>query len=130
MSVSNYLTMYLLSVGQISHINNPVYEGLIKQQRDVTLLKHSFSVEIISKEYVRSISISDETRDRVLFEGNLGKLIDLSLEEGDVLEFTGENGIIRINITYEQIRSFFEKTTAQASAPRRGALKKPPTANE
>jgi DNA-binding protein YbaB len=32
-----------------------------------------FSVEMESKKHVRSISISDEAHDRVLFEGDLGR---------------------------------------------------------
>lgn len=67
-------------------------------------LEHSFSVEMKSKRYVKSISISDETHDRVLFEGNLGELMELSLVEGDVLEFTGVNGVLRVTITEEQLR--------------------------
>lgn len=57
-----------------------------------------------SKNYVKSISISDETRDRVLFEGDLGELRELTLSEGDVLEFIGVNGILRIGLTEEQLR--------------------------
>jgi hypothetical protein len=42
-------------------------------------LEHSFSVEMKSKRHVKSISISDEAHDRVLFEGSLGELLGLSL---------------------------------------------------
>ena len=67
-------------------------------------LEHSFSVEMKSKKHVKNISISDEAHDRVLFEGNLGKLKELSLVEGDVLEFIGANGVLRIGLTLEIIR--------------------------
>jgi hypothetical protein len=67
-------------------------------------LEHAFSVEMKSKKYVKSISISDEARDRVLFEGNLGELLELSLAEGDVLEFIGVNGVLRVEVTDEQLR--------------------------
>ena len=67
-------------------------------------IEHSFSVEMKSKRHVKSISISDEAHDRVLFEGNLGELTELSLVEGDVLEFTGVNGVLRVTITEEQLR--------------------------
>jgi len=66
--------------------------------------KNVFSVEMKSKKYVKSISISDEARDRVLFEGDLGELRELTLSEGDVLEFIGVNGILRIGLTEEQLR--------------------------
>jgi len=67
-------------------------------------LEHSFSVEMKSKRHVKSISISDETHDRVLFEGSLGELLELSLVEGDVLEFIGVNGVLRVGLTEEQLR--------------------------
>ena len=66
--------------------------------------KNVFSVEMKSKKYVKSISISDEARDRVLFEGDLGELRELTLSEGDVLEFIEVNGILRIGLTEEQLR--------------------------
>lgn len=70
----------------------------------VRRVEHSFSVEMRSKRYVKSISISDEAHDRVLFEGNLGELVELSLVEGDVLEFIGVNGVLRIDLTEERLR--------------------------
>jgi hypothetical protein len=70
----------------------------------VRWVEHSFSVEMRSKRFVKSISISDEAHDRVLFEGNLGELVELSLAEGDVLEFIGVNGVLRIDLTEEQLR--------------------------
>jgi hypothetical protein len=66
--------------------------------------EHTFSVEMKSKKYVKSISISDEAQDRVLFEGNLGELVELTLVEGDVLEFVCVNGILRVTVAEEQLR--------------------------
>jgi hypothetical protein len=74
-----------------------------------------FSVEMQSKKYVRSISISDEARDRVLFEGDLGELRELTLSEGDVLEFIGVNGILRIGITEEQLRKILPDKRQRSS---------------
>ena len=67
-------------------------------------MEHTFSVEMGSKRHVKSISISDEAHDRVLFEGNLGELLELSLVEGDVLEFVGVNGVLRVAVTEEQLQ--------------------------
>ena len=69
----------------------------------VMCLEHAFTVEMRSKRHVKSISISDEGHDRVLFEGSLGELIELSLVEGDVLEFIGVNGVLRVAVTEEQL---------------------------
>ena len=66
-------------------------------------LDHVFSIEMKSKRFVKNISISNEAHDLVLFEGNLGKLLGISLVEGDVLELIGINGILRVNLTKEQL---------------------------
>jgi len=66
-------------------------------------LEHVFSIEMKSKRFVKNISISNEAHDLVLFEGNLGKLLSISLVEGDVLELKGINGVLRVNLTKEQL---------------------------
>ena len=63
----------------------------------------SFSIEMNSKRYVKSISLSDKTHERVLFEGDLGMLQELSFVEGDILEFTGVNGVLRIDVSEKQL---------------------------
>lgn len=65
-------------------------------------MKHAFSVEMKSKQNVKNISISDEAHDRVLFEGDLGELLELFLES-DVLELVGVNGVLRVVLTKEQL---------------------------
>ena len=67
-------------------------------------LEHAFSIEMKSKQHVKNISISDEAHERVLFEGNLGKLLGMSLVEGDILELTGVNGVLRVSLTREQLQ--------------------------
>jgi hypothetical protein len=54
-----------------------------------------FSVEMESKKHIRSISISDETYDRVIFEGDLGRLLEVSIIECCPLEMVGEHGVMR-----------------------------------
>lgn len=66
-------------------------------------LDHVVNIEMKSKQYVRNLSISNEAHDRVLFEGNLGKLHRIALVEGDVLELIGSNGVLRLNLTKEQL---------------------------
>ena len=67
-------------------------------------MEHVFSVEMNSKKHVKTVSISDETFDRVLFEGNLGELVELSVVEGDILELLGVNGVLRVSLTGEQLQ--------------------------
>ena len=78
-------------------------------------MEHAFSVEMVSKRYVKNISISDESHDRVLFEGDLGELRELSLVEGDVLEFIGINGVLRIGLTEEQLRKMLAYKRRESS---------------
>ena len=72
-------------------------------------LMHDFTVEIKSKQFLRNISISDEARKHVLIEGSLGETVDLSLVEGDVLEITGKNGVLRVSISDDQLRHALRK---------------------
>jgi hypothetical protein len=61
--------------------------------------RHSFSIEMISKDYMNRISISNEPDGEVVFEGELGELTHIELIEGIMLQITGKNGILRLDIT-------------------------------
>jgi hypothetical protein len=87
-------------------------------------MEHSFSVEMKSKLYVKTISISDESHDRVLFEGNLGELVESSLVEDDVLEIKGSNGILRLGLTLNQLREIIKKAELVMSGRQDGAHNK------
>ena len=65
---------------------------------------HVFSVEMKSKKFVRSISISNEARDRVLFEGDLGELEEVALVENSMLEVRGTNGVLRLELGENETR--------------------------
>lgn len=67
-------------------------------------LERGFSVEMLSKKHVKTISMSDETHDKVLFEGNLGELEGLCMVEEVILEIKGANGIMRVDLTEEELR--------------------------
>ena len=71
--------------------------------------KHAFSVEMKSKDHINQILVSSKGGIPVLFEGILGELKALSLVEDLVLEINGENGILRIDLTKDEIRQLFEK---------------------
>ena len=53
--------------------------------------------------------LSSKGRNPVLFEGSLGKLKTLSLVEDLMLEIKAANGIIRIDITKDEIRQLIKK---------------------
>ena len=84
-------------------------------------LKHEFSIEMNSKKYVKNITISDRTQDRVVFEGDLGKLRSLTLVDDYVLEFIGAYGVLRLAVTEQQLQNTLtEKRRKQPPAPRLG----------
>ena len=66
---------------------------------------HGFSIEMKSKRHVKNISITDERRNSVLFEGHLGELERLSMIEGLALEVRGTNGTLRIDLSEEELRT-------------------------
>ena len=67
-----------------------------------------------SKRHVRSISISNEARDRVLFEGDLGELEEVAFIEGSMLEVRGTNGVLRVELGQRET----EKLMGQMSKTR------------
>jgi hypothetical protein len=68
-------------------------EKLIKKS-----CKHSFSIEMASTDHLKKISVSDEAKEEVLFEGELGELIQMEVVEGIMLQISGENGVFRIDL--------------------------------
>jgi hypothetical protein len=73
----------------------------------MSILEHIFSVELISRGYVKNISLEEETREGVVFEGTLGETHEILLEE-DVLEITGSYGSIRVMISPSQLQNLLE----------------------
>ena len=63
---------------------------------------HVFSIEMKSKRYVKNISISNESHDRVLFEGDLGELEEVSFIGGSMLEVRGSNGVLRVELGLDE----------------------------
>lgn len=58
--------------------------------------------------------MSNESHDRVLFEGYLGKLVEVSMVEGAVLEVKGENGVLRIDLSEDELRKSLTKTNGRS----------------
>jgi len=66
--------------------------------------RHGFSVELDDRERVKRFFILNDSGNRVLFEGFLGELKEISLVEGLMLEVRGSNGILRMDMTEEELR--------------------------
>ncbi len=62
-------------------------------------------MEMDSKKHVRSLIVSDDVHDRVLFDVNMGELIGLTVEDGRVLEVKGTHGILRVDLAIEELEA-------------------------
>jgi hypothetical protein len=71
--------------------------------------KHAFSVEMKSKEYIKTISVSNGPQEGVLFEGFLGELKELGMVEEVILEVKGSNGTLRIDLDEGELRKILAK---------------------
>ena len=71
--------------------------------------ERGFSVEMVSKEHVRTISVSDKGREGVLFEGFLGELENLEMMDGSVLSVRGSHGTLMVDLTEEELRMMLSK---------------------
>jgi hypothetical protein len=65
--------------------------------------EHSFSVEMKTEDAVKKMSFLDKENGQVFFEGYLGKLKNINVIEGVMLEIEGANGTLKIDITQKEI---------------------------
>jgi len=55
------------------------------------------------------VSVSNELNGEVVFEGELGELVRVELIEGILLKITGDNGVIRIDLTEKELSRALSK---------------------
>jgi hypothetical protein len=67
--------------------------------------EHSFSVEMRSKDAVKTLSFIEKENGNFFFEGFLGKIKNISMVEDVMLEIEGQNGIIKLDITSNEIEN-------------------------
>lgn len=72
-------------------------------------MDRTFSIEMKSKKHVRHLSMFNESHERGLFEGSLGELAELSMIEGAVLEVRGANGVLRIDVSVDELHNMLWK---------------------
>lgn len=65
--------------------------------------KVSFSLELYSRNHIKRVALPDGSGDRLIIEGNLGRLTDLVLVEDILLEIIGVSGKMRIDITRREL---------------------------
>lgn len=62
-----------------------------------------FSVELKSKDSLKTIALGNGQHENVLIEGTIGQLQNATFTEGVVLEIIGDKGLLRINLSKEEI---------------------------
>ncbi len=65
--------------------------------------QHGFSMEL-GREHLKRFLILNDSGNQVLFEGFLGELKEISLIESSMLEVKGSNGILRVDLTEQELR--------------------------
>jgi hypothetical protein len=103
--------MFLIEQG-LSQITLTHHE--VERMKNQTT-EHAFSAEIKSKDYIKQMSFNSKGQYPVLFECFLGDLESLSLVEDLVLEIKGENGILRIDLTKDDLMALFRRKTSKTA---------------
>ena len=75
----------------------------IENDMDDRCDEHTFSIELKSKNHVKTISLTNKIQNRILLEGALGKLEEITLIEGRVMELKGANGTLRLDICENEL---------------------------
>ncbi|MCW4013641.1 MAG: hypothetical protein NWF07_11705 [Candidatus Bathyarchaeota archaeon] len=65
--------------------------------------KTSFSLELNTRNQIKRVALPDGSGDKLIVEGNLGRITDLVLVEDILLEVIGDSGKIRIDITRKDL---------------------------
>jgi len=58
---------------------------------------------MVSKSHIETISVCNEPKGEVMFEGELGNLVQIEFIEGIILQITGDNGVFRIDLTEKEL---------------------------
>jgi hypothetical protein len=72
-------------------------------------MKHAFSIEMTSRKHLQQVSLSDKVDTNVLIEGYLGDIKTVELIDGVLLEIHGHNGILRLDITSDELQKLLNK---------------------
>ncbi len=69
--------------------------------------EHSFSVEMKSEKSVQKMVFADKEDKHIFFEGSLGKLTNIFMVEGMMLQIEGINGTLRMDVSKEELQNCF-----------------------
>jgi len=63
-----------------------------------------FTLELKSKVNLKNVNLTNGGKENVLIEGTIGELKHAKFVEGMVLEVVGDRGVLRINVTQDEIK--------------------------
>ena len=63
----------------------------------------SFCIELNSRDHIKRVSLPDGSGDRLMIEGFLGELDEIELNEDIMLEVRGTFGVLRMDLTREEL---------------------------
>jgi len=63
-----------------------------------------FSVELKSKANLKSVSLTNGSRDNALIEGTIGELKSCGFAEGVIFEVVGSMGVLRVDLHENEIK--------------------------
>jgi hypothetical protein len=64
-----------------------------------------FTVELKSKVNLKNVTLSNGNHENVLVEGTIGELQHAGFPEGTILEIIGDKGVLRINLSQDEIKT-------------------------
>ncbi len=73
--------------------------------------ERSFSIELKSKDNLKNITLNNASQENALIEGTIGKLEHAQFVEDSVLEVQGKKGVLRIDISENEIKRKGKKET-------------------
>jgi len=66
--------------------------------------ERSFSIELKSKDDLKNITLNNGFQENALIEGTIGELEHAEFVEGMVLEVLGKKGVLRIDISENEVK--------------------------
>lgn len=73
------------------------------------ICKHMFSIQLKSKDSLKSIALPSDKEGNILIEGFLGTLENANFTEGIMLEINGAEGSLRMDLSEKELEGLLPK---------------------
>jgi len=77
------------------------------------MTERAFSIDLQSSDAVRAVSLGNPRDNAVTIEGTVGILKPAGFVENSVLEVAGAKGVLRIDLTSEDLSKSFPETSGE-----------------